>query len=330
MVRSDGGESIEDFLKHGVVAIGWGHLGDLSQYANRKEIREALQQNDPDYKPGSGVIHSGVIYRFAHEILVGDNVVTYDPDSRTYHLGEVKSTYRYEPGVVPDKPHIVNVEWRRQINRDSLSLSARNSLGSTVTLFTPSDDAARELMAGEVKAPIVQDIDETIELIAEHQQLLRDVLSRSKEFIKDAIVKLSEDDMERLVAALLRSMGYKARRTPKGRDRGRDVMASPDGLGFLDPRIIAEVKHRSQTKIGAPEVRSFLGALRDDDHGLYVSTGGFTMEARYEAERAMNHVELLNLDELVDLVLENYSKFDVEARTLVRLTTVYWPLGDEA
>jgi restriction system protein len=89
--------------------------------------------------------------------------------------------------------------------------------------------------------------------------------------------------MEELVAALLRAMGYKARVTPKGPDRGRDVVASPDGLGFQHPRVFAEVKHRPKDSMGAERIRSFLGGLREGDCGLYVSTGGYTKDAHYEA-----------------------------------------------
>ena len=92
---------------------------------------------------------------------------------------------------------------------------------------------------------------------------------------RTGIFALSDSDMEILVAALLRAMGFKARVTPKGPDRGRDVIASPDGLGFQTPRIIAEVKHRNQA-IDAERVRGFGGGLRGGDRGLYVSTGGFT------------------------------------------------------
>ena len=79
--------------------------------------------------------------------------------------------------------------------------------------------------------------------------------------------------MERLVAGLLKAMGYCARVTPKGPDGGLDVIASPDALGLESPRIVAEVKHRKGA-MGAPAVRSFIGGLRAGDRGLYVSTGG--------------------------------------------------------
>ena len=132
--------------------------------------------------------------------------------------------------------------------------------------------------------------------------------------------------MEQLTAALLRAMDYRTRVTPKGPDRGLDVFASPDGLGFQEPRIKAEVKHRPKTQMGAPEIRSFLGGLRPGDRGLYVSTGGYTKEAKYEAERANTPVTLLDLDELATLIVAHCEKFDLEGRRLVPLVRVYWPV----
>lgn len=42
-----------------------------------------------------------------------------------------------------------------------------------------------------------------------------------------------------MVAGILRAMGYKTRISPPGSDRGKDVEASPDGLGLTDMIIIA-------------------------------------------------------------------------------------------
>ena len=112
-----------------------------------------------------------------------------------------------------------------------------------------------------------------------------------------------------MVAGILRAMGYKTRISPHGSDRGKDVEASPDGLGLTDPHIIVEVKHREGT-IGSQDLRSFIAALRPRHKGLYVSTGGFTKEARYEADRANNQVSLIDSDELVNLIIHYYDNFD--------------------
>ena len=120
-------------------------------------------------------------------------------------------------------------------------------------------------------------------------------------------------------------MGYKTRVAADGPDRGVDVFASPDGLGLQEPRIFVEVKHRKHTTIGAPDVRSFLGGRNQGDKCLYVSSGGFTKEAFYEAERSQIPLMLINLPQLREMLLDHYENLDSETRALVRLTKVYWP-----
>ena len=116
------------------------------------------------------------------------------------------------------------------------------------------------------------------------------------ERIKDRVRDFSWENMELLVAGMLRAMGYKTHMTQKGADGGRDIIASPDGFGLEQPRIVAEVKHR-QKQMDAEKVRAFVGTLRNSDSGLYVSTGGFTKDARLEAQRATRPVHLLDLDQ---------------------------------
>ena len=222
--------------------------------------------------------------------------------------------------------HTHPVEWLGKVPRDALSQSARYSLGSVQTMFSLSDEVHQELMAAlkgdaTVPAPVADD-----DSLAEDEfELLRDdVISKGHELIKDKIQALSPDDMEQLVAALLRAMGYQARVSPKGPDRGVDVLASPDGLGLTQPRIKAEVKHRSGST-GSNPIRSFIGAMRDGDNGLFVSTGGFTREARYEAERATIPLTLIDIDDLAELIVTHYPKFDLEGQALLPLVRVYWP-----
>ena len=78
--------------------------------------------------------------------------------------------------------------------------------------------------------------------------------------------------------------------------------------------------------MGSDEIRSFLGGRHASDKGLYVSTGGFSKDARYEAERANIPLTLMDLDTLVEVILDNYEGMDTEARQLIALKRVYWPL----
>ena len=151
------------------------------------------------------------------------------------------------------------------------------------------------------------------------------MFSNAHEFIKDKILELDWEEMQELVAGILRAMGYKTIVSPRGTDRGKDIQASPDGLGLEEPRIKVEVKHRSSGQMGSQEIRSFTGGLRGTDRGLYVSTGGFTKDAKYEAERSSIPIMVVDSDMLVQLVIQYYDNFDSETKTLLPLTKIYWP-----
>ena len=77
--------------------------------------------------------------------------------------------------------------------------------------------------------------------------------------------------------------------------------------------------------MGSQAIRSFLGGLRDGDKALYISTGGFTKDAQYEADRSKNPLTLLGPDELANLIVTYYESFDIEGRRLIPLVKVYFP-----
>lgn len=323
MVRAgEGGRLFAEFESARCVAVGWNDLRDLSAVQSQLDMKEVVRNAYPDYSPEAVPISAAMLWKFKAEMAPVDDVVTYDPSQREYLVGKVTGEYRYDEAVLSDYNHVRAVDWSGKVSRDALSASAKNSLGSSLTVFEPGAEVLSQLQQALLGEPPAA---ESTEADAEVVSVREDQVAKAHEFVKDRILKLSPDDMEQLVASLLRAMGYKARVTPIGPDRGRDVIASPDGLGLQQPRIIAEVKHRRRESIGALQVRGFLGALRSSDCGLFVSTGGFTKEAKYEAERAAVPMTLVDLDDLASLVVDNYEGFDTEGRALLPLIRVYWP-----
>lgn len=269
-----------------------------------------------------------MIRKFRDDIRPGDLIITYSQEHREYLIGEAVGQYQFrnESEQVGEFQHIRKVNWLGRISRDLLTQPTRNSLGSVLTVFSLSDNVISEVqdrLAGKPAEP-PSSSDEVTTAEAEFELMREDVVSRGHELIKDKIQCLAPDEMEELTAALLRAMGYRTRVSARGPDRGVDVLASPDGLGLTQPRIKAEVKHRSGS-MGSNPIRSFIGALREGDQGLFISTGGFTREARYEAERATIPVTLIDIDLLADLVVANYERFDIEGQRLLPLVKVYWP-----
>lgn len=325
MVRAErNGRLFDAFKEKSVVAIGWPAIGDLSGAKTRKVISDALAKVYPGGKAQSQAMAAGQLHRFVNEMTVGDMIVTYDPSRRVYLIGEISGPYRHDASIDPEDTQVRSVQWQGEVSRDLLSVESRNSLGSISTLFRLSNEVAAELkkaLSGNSSA--VTDALAPVSEAAE-DDVFENMASRAHEFIKDKVNALTWDEMQELVAGLLRSLGYKTRISDVGPDRGKDIVASPDGFGFEAPRIVVEVKHRKGA-MGAPEVRSFLGGRHPQDKGLYVSTGGFTREARYEAERANIPTALMDLDDLVKSLLEQYDKLDLETQQLVPLKRIFIP-----
>lgn len=323
MIRAGrGGRFFEDF-EAGYIAVGWNELGDLTQYPGVEDIREVYIAAYGNAKPSKTHNAVAMIRKFRDEIHKGDTVISYSPERREYLVGEDLGQYQYMPGgkLVGEYANARAVKWLGAVSRDALPLSTRNSLGSTLALFTLTDSVIEDLHAALTGAPVVTQEEEGEEDFSDTKD---QVISQGHELIKDKILALAPDEMEELIAIVLRAMGYKTKVSPRGPDRGVDVLASPDGLGLTQPRIKVEVKHRSGS-IGSQAIRSFVGVLRAGDNGLYVSTGGFSKEARYEAERATFPITLIDTDDLADLIVAHYENFDLEGRALMPLVRVYWP-----
>lgn len=326
MVRAGGGDYLEQFRSRGIAGLCFdAGTTPLPDPPTEAIILGRISEQNPGGKALSLKVGAWQTLRFLTEVKLGDLIVTYDRDERLYLLGEVVSGY-----VFVDEPRIAHarkVKWTRKAPRDALSLEAKNALGAISTLFLVREEAAQELIAHAVPldaspASLPPPASPpTPEAIADLRQ---QTVDQSEELIEDRIDRLDWEQMQHLVAGILRAMGYKARVSPAGPDRGYDIFASPDGLGLEDPRVFVEVKHRAG-RMGSKEIRSFLGGRSPSDKCLYVSTGGFTKDARYEADRASVPIRLLDLADLRALLLEHYERLDPEAAALVPLRRIYWP-----
>ena len=317
---------IDEFLSDGVAAIGWSEAGPIDATTSDEEVRQKFLSAYPEGKERSRSVGAAMVKRFAREVQPGDLITTYDRNRRLYPLGTVAGELQWRQHYLA---RVRKVKWTHEVDRDALSVSARNSLGAIATMFRLGAEVAAEMLAtarpigdaaAAVPAPPHRPDDEGLT----QDSLLQDVEERARQFVEDRLARLDWDEMQELVAGILRAMGYKTRVSPPGPDRGVDIFASPDGLGLQEPRIFVEVKHR-EAQMGVQEIRAFLGGRKPGDRCLYVSTGGFTKDARLEAERASVPLTLLTMRDLQQLLLQHYDRVDAETQALLPLRKIYWP-----
>jgi restriction system protein len=151
-----------------------------------------------------------------------------------------------------------------------------------------------------------------------------EVEAKAAELIADLISKLEPYAFQDLVAAVLRAMNLRATSKRPGPDRGVDILAHLDALGLARPRIKVQVKHRKEP-VSGPEMRSFIGALKEGDNGLYVSTGSFTKDAETEAQQSHVPITLLDRDGFLELLLEHYETMEPQFKTKVPLRKIWVP-----
>ncbi len=312
-----------DWFEKGCVGVGWGDFGtdDISTMSY-EQIFDAYAAANPSFSKNKIANGASQVFHFGHDVVEGSTVVMYDAAERIYHVGTVAGPCK----PVADTDGLTysrKVKWRGIACRDNLSLASRNSLGSTLTVFTVNDTVMAELEAAlGKKKPQVAGI---VSTVAEDDEPIKYTSPDDGiEAIKDRVTHLSWEDMEFLTAGLLRAMGYHASVTGPGPDGGRDVEATLDALGLEHPRVVAEVKHRKGA-MGAPAIRSFMAGLHGDERGLYVSTGGFSKDAKIEAMHAPRPIRLVDIDDFVRLYVENYNNADEETRNILPLGCIWYP-----
>lgn len=308
------------FLNNNVIAIGWSKLGDLSKIApDREAFREKMTSIYPDSKKQAIATNTGQVYRFVHEIQIGDYVVFPSKIDRMINIGIVDGGYTHST----DTNEYVNqrkVKWLKHLPRMSFSQGALYELGSAMTLFmikNYSDEYLSALDKDFKKTVSADDADdESIGATAE------DIQDNTRDYIlKELSHHLKGYDLEEFVADLLSAMGYRTKLSPHGGDSGIDITAYKDEL---PPRILVQVKS-GDGDIKENTIQSLKGAMREGDYGLFVTLSNYTKNAQKYLENTPI-IRGINGTELVELILDNYEKLSDKYRKLIPLKKVYIPV----
>ena len=310
------------FLKGNVIALGWQQIGDLSLIApDRESFKEKYIAAYPDAKKGSIPTGVGMLFRFCHEVQIGDYVIYPSKIDRMINIGEVTGDYMY----VPDANEYVqqrSVKWLKHVRRMSFSQGALYEIGSAMSFFMVKNYADEFLAAldkGFAKSISDGEEDDTVGATAD------DIIESTKDFIlKELSRQLKGYDLEQFVADLLQAMGYRTTVSPHGGDSGIDITAYKDEL---PPRILVQVKSQD-SDIKETTIQSLKGAMREGDYGLFVTLSNYTKKAQKYLENTPI-IRGINGTELVDLILKYYDDLSEKYRKMIPLKMVYIPVPKE-
>jgi len=81
--------SAEQFVDEGFVAIGWAEAGDYSSIQSKDVLTQLFNQVWPDKTERQNSVGAGQAWRFMSVFAIGDRVLTYNSDTRLYHVGTI-------------------------------------------------------------------------------------------------------------------------------------------------------------------------------------------------------------------------------------------------
>lgn len=306
------------FLKNNVIAIGWPDFGDLSKVtATREAFKERYAQIYPNDKPRAIPTSAGMLYRFIHEIKIGDYVVFPSKVDRMVNIGVVEGEYTY---VDSEKEYVQQrkVKWLKHLPRTSFTQGALYEIGSAMSLFMVKNYADEYLSALDkgFKAALDNTDDDTIGATAE------DIIESTKDYVlKELSRNLKGYALEEFIANLLQAMGYRTKLSPQGGDSGIDITAYKDEL---PPRILVQIKSQD-SDIKEITIQSLKGAMTEGDYGLFVTLSHYTKKAQEYLEKTPI-IKGINGSELVDLILKYYDSLDDKYKDMIPLKMVYIPV----
>ena len=204
------------FLKHGTIAIGWREMGDLNDIENNREAFKAKYQLVyPDAKKGSIPTGSGMLYRFCHEVQIGDYIVFPSKSDRMVNIGEVTGDYKYDASQ-PEYVQTRTVKWLKNVPRTAFTQGALYEIGSAMSFFAVknyADEFLAALEKGFKHTASSAGEDPTVGATAE------DIIESTKDFVlKELSRNLKGYALEEFVANLLQAMGYRTTVSPQGGD----------------------------------------------------------------------------------------------------------------
>lgn len=206
----------DEFASKSCIAIGWNEIGELSAAKTPADVRSAYLKAYPDAKPGEVGNAVAMLHKFRSTMKIGDRVVTYNRSTREYLIGDMRADYQYAPGVVTDHPHLRRVEWSGNLaGLAPCCLAQHVRQHSTLTLFSPprqvSEDLSQALREEATPLSVGTAVEQASQEKVEIEESRQDTQARALELIKDKLSRLDDTQIEQLVAALLRAMGYRTR-----------------------------------------------------------------------------------------------------------------------
>lgn len=288
-----------EFKQHGMAALGWPDLGDLSG-CSRDGIRDLLArhyyQNASPQALGQA---TGIVDRFVNQIGPGDAVLV--PDGSQIHVGLAADSYSFHPDKSGDGyPHWIGVHYEFAALRIRLKAPLHNGLKGRQSVYS-------------IHAGLVADLRENKgEYVGEPP--LVDPAEESKyrrRLAEGTVSGINPDSFEDIVRIVLSKALPSLERLPKtNAPPGADTDLLASLPGDIAIRVQVKCYQDKHGHLGRSEVRQLRNSMDRGDHGIVVTSGSIGDDARVEARSDRERpISLVSGHEFTGLILEYMREF---------------------
>ena len=182
---------------------------------------------------------------------------------------------------------------------------------------SPSEQEPPAPEAAASDAPPEEQVEEALRAL--DAELAEELLNRLRE--------ITPARFEQVIVDLLIAMGYGDGRADMGRaigksgDGGIDGIVKEDALG-LDAVYVQAKRYAPENTVGRPAIQAFIGAMTGENatKGVFVTTSGFSAEARDYVRRVQQRLVLIDGGELARLMIRH--EVGVRARRTFTLRSI--------
>lgn len=131
----------DEFRTRGIMAIGWGEIGDLNEFVSKDEIKQKMKACFGEGKSYKNAAHA--VWQFLHEMKPGDIVFVKKGMYSIVGRGVVQSDYEYEADREDEFRNVRQVNWTHNGEWPHPGQAAMK----TLTDITPYTDYVEKLKA---------------------------------------------------------------------------------------------------------------------------------------------------------------------------------------
>lgn len=138
----------EEFYKAGVMAIGWGEIGDLKSFSNKAEMKEKMKACIDPAKPYKHSAHA--TWQFTYEMKPGDIIFVKKGRHHLVGRGVVVSDYEFDGSRMDEFKNIRRVNWTHHGEWPHPGQAAMKTL-TDITAFTDYVEKLNSLFLSDLE-----------------------------------------------------------------------------------------------------------------------------------------------------------------------------------